>query len=62
MTIRFLVCLLLLSIVSCDLPPMNNEKDVLEYLSRVEAGTDTLDPTLIQKVSIVSFRLIWIVC
>ena len=62
MTLRFLICFVLFSIVLCDLPPMNNEKDVMEYLSKVEAGTETLDPLLIQKVRIESYHLIGIVC
>ena len=62
MILRFLVCLFLLSIVSCNLPPMSNEKDVMEYLSKVEAGTESLNPSLIQKVSSELEHLIWVVC
>lgn len=34
----------------------------MEYLSKVEAGTETFDPLLIQKVRIESYHLIGIVC
>ena len=62
MTPCFIVCLLLFSIVSCDLPLMSNEKDALEYLSRVEAGTDSFDSSLIQKVTTESSCFMWLVC
>lgn len=41
---------------------MSNEKDVMEYLSKVEAGTESLNPSLIQKVSSELEHLIWVVC
>lgn len=50
MKTSFIVFAILFSIVLCDLPEIQTENELLNYLTKVEEGTETLEPSWIQKV------------
>lgn len=56
MKTSFIVFAILFSIVLCDLPEIQTENELLNYLTKVEEGTETLEPSWIQKVEY------WIEC